>query len=205
MLKSLLALIAILSLDTNATVSDKVIAGSIANGCFDQGRIVVSSGPLDIAIAGAGWIPLLAKDGTIVYTRDGALGMDQQGRLSHRPSGLPVVIRGDNDEFTTVSLTASATRPFDQGRTGRSARLNSMSFSDEGALVGYYNDGQSSELAQLKLAAFENSHGLVAQDTKAGLHRASARVGEIAYGAPTTNPFGKIVARHLEIDPKRGH
>lgn len=200
-MKDFMWFIAILSLNANASVPDKVVAGSLANNCFTQGEIEKSIGQLDVAIAGEGWIPLRLPNGTLLYTRYGAFGMDRQGFLVHTPSNFPVVTHDKNGSFAKVSLASFVTKPFRGGR-GRVAKLNAMTFSDEGELKGFYNDGDTAILTKLTLVAFENPKRLLVADRRMRLFVAPASVGELGYGQPLSHPFGKLFARSLEAEPE---
>lgn len=59
---------------------DGYVDGAIRKNTL-QGSIRVSSNPLDIAIDGEGYIPVVSKDGEIQYTRDGSLKLGANGYL----------------------------------------------------------------------------------------------------------------------------
>jgi len=48
---------------------------------FTEGAFRVTENPLDVAIAGKGFFRVTLPDGTTGYTRDGALNLDDTGRL----------------------------------------------------------------------------------------------------------------------------
>ena len=48
---------------------------------FTQGSIVQTENSLDVAIQGRGFLQVLMPDGTIGYTRDGTLQLDNAGQL----------------------------------------------------------------------------------------------------------------------------
>ena len=48
---------------------------------FTQGSIEFSANSLDLAITGDGFFPLLAKDGSLVYTRNGSFMLDQNSKV----------------------------------------------------------------------------------------------------------------------------
>ncbi len=186
---------------SNAVVSSKVITGSIANSCFVQGEIVDTDRTFDIGIGGEGWIPLQDASGKIVYSRYGALGMNDEGLLVHVPSSLPVVSIESDGNVQQIDLAQHASRPFFGHKDGRQAKLIHMFFSEEGVLEGIYNDGKSTHISKLTLAAFENPSKLALIDSQKHIFSASPAAGEVAYGYATTAPFGKIFARSLEEVP----
>lgn len=60
---------------------------------FEQGPLLETGNPLDVAVAGEGWIAVQAADGTEAYTRAGDLMIDLNGFL-RTGSGLPVMGEG---------------------------------------------------------------------------------------------------------------
>ena len=48
---------------------------------FTQGNLAQTDNPLDLAIEGRGFFQVLRADGTLVYSRDGSLQIDNQGQL----------------------------------------------------------------------------------------------------------------------------
>ena len=57
---------------------------------FDQGPLMATGRQLDVAVQGAGWIAVEARDGREAYTRNGALQTSAEGLLQ-TSSGLNVV------------------------------------------------------------------------------------------------------------------
>src|SRR5690606_8665314 len=48
---------------------------------YTQGNIVQTDGQLDVAIEGRGFLQVLMPDGTMAYTRDGALQVSRDGQV----------------------------------------------------------------------------------------------------------------------------
>lgn len=78
-----------------------VVDASVAN-VFDQGPLMATGRPLDVAVQGAGWIAVETVDGGEAYTRAGNLQTDVNGQLQ-TASGLnvlgdggPIAIPPDN-------------------------------------------------------------------------------------------------------------
>ncbi|MFZ4535658.1 flagellar basal-body rod protein FlgF [Propionivibrio sp.] len=65
-----------------------VVDASVAN-VFDQGPMMATGRPLDVAVQGAGWIAVEAPDGREAYTRAGNLQINANGQLQ-TASGLNV-------------------------------------------------------------------------------------------------------------------
>ncbi|NUQ00225.1 MAG: flagellar hook protein FlgE [Armatimonadetes bacterium] len=57
---------------------------------YSQGSLTNTGENLDLAILGDGFFMLRDADGNDFYTRDGSLGLDANGRLTHSASGLAV-------------------------------------------------------------------------------------------------------------------
>ncbi len=182
-------------------ISGKVLAGSVANVAFLQGEISKTGRSLDIGIGGEGWIPLKAKNGSIVYTRHGSLGMNSQGLLCQLPSGLPLLF-ADNGQMVPYSLEDVARKEF-AGDPQREAKLIHLAFTEDGVLQGFYSDGQTVDLRVLTLAAFENARGLVLSDRDNHLYKRTRKARGVAFGHPLNHPFGKVFPQSLEVGLKQ--
>ncbi len=73
---------------TRAFVVDASVVDS-----FDQGPMVATGRPLDVAVQGAGWLAVETADGREAYTRAGNLQINANGQLQ-TASGLNVVGEG---------------------------------------------------------------------------------------------------------------
>ncbi|MFT3851055.1 MAG: flagellar basal-body rod protein FlgF [Propionivibrio sp.] len=94
---------------TRAFVAD----ASVAN-VFDQGPMMATGRPLDVAVQGAGWIAVEGPNGTEAYTRAGNLQVNVNGQLQ-TASGLnvlgdggPIAIPPDNNITISPDGTVSA-------------------------------------------------------------------------------------------------
>ena len=78
-----------------------VVDASVAN-VFDQGPLMATGRPLDVAVQGAGWIAVETPDGGEAYTRAGNLQTDVNGLLQTagglnvQGDGGPIAIPPDN-------------------------------------------------------------------------------------------------------------
>lgn len=69
---------------------------------FDQGPLMTTGRPLDVAVQGAGWIAVESPDGSEAYTRNGALQVNAAGLLTTAAGqnvvgdGGPITIPPDN-------------------------------------------------------------------------------------------------------------
>ena len=90
-----------------------VVDASVAN-VFDQGPLMATGRPLDVAVQGAGWIAVEGANGTEAYTRAGNLQVNVNGQLQ-TASGLnvlgdggPIAIPPDNNITISPDGTVSA-------------------------------------------------------------------------------------------------
>ncbi|MDR1647458.1 MAG: flagellar basal-body rod protein FlgF [Zoogloeaceae bacterium] len=95
-----------------------VVDESIQN-IFDEGPILHTSNPLDIAVQGAGWIAVASPDGNgEAYTRAGALEIDVNGILQTKSGfvvmgdGGPIAIPPDNNITIGADGTVSLVPTF---------------------------------------------------------------------------------------------
>lgn len=87
-----------------------VVDASVADN-FEQGPMMVTGRPLDVAVKGAGWIAVEGRDGREAYTRAGNLQINANGQLQ-TAGGLnvlgedgPIAIPPDN----TVTIAPNGT------------------------------------------------------------------------------------------------
>ena len=62
---------------------DGYVTGSVRTN-YTQGSIRITSNPYDVAIDGAGYIPVVSPSGEVQYTRDGAFKQGKDGYLTTR-------------------------------------------------------------------------------------------------------------------------
>ena len=94
-----------------------VVDASVAN-VFDQGPLMATGRPLDVAVHGAGWIAVEGANGAEAYTRAGNLQVNVNGQLQ-TASGLnvlgdggPIAIPPDNNITIAPDGTVSAIPSF---------------------------------------------------------------------------------------------
>jgi flagellar basal-body rod protein FlgG len=127
---------------------------------YSQGDTQMTGNPLDLVIEGDGFLQFLRQDGVIVYSRDGSLRLDGEGRLVNA-GGLLV--------------TPEITVPED---------ATAVSVDPDGTIsVLVSGDAQPQILGQLELARFINPTGLSAEG-------GNALVETVASGNPITGVPG---------------
>jgi flagellar hook-basal body protein len=118
-----------------------VVDASVAN-VFDQGPMMATGRPLDVAVQGAGWIAVEGPNGTEAYTRAGNLQVNVNGQLQ-TASGLnvlgdggPIAIPPDNSITISPDGTVSAVPLFgdaEQRQCGRSDQARQSAGEPAGA------------------------------------------------------------------------
>jgi flagellar basal-body rod protein FlgG len=140
---------------------------------FDDGELKKSEGPLDLAIRGQGFFEVRRADGTLAYTRSGALQVTRERLLATADGHVLTPELQVPEEATSVAVDAG-------GRV--SARV----------------PGENSpvEIGRLELARFVNPAALTALG--GNLFAASERSGDALYGRPGEEGFGTLTQGFLE-------
>jgi flagellar basal-body rod protein FlgG len=138
---------------------------------FTQGQLTQTGGNLDLAIQGDGFFEVQRPDGTIGYTRDGALKLNAQGQVV-TVDGLPVL---------------SGFQPIPSG-------ASSVNISENGQVTVQTASGTSS--FRVTLARFANPAGL--QSMGGNLYQETAASGSPEVGNPGEQGFGSIMQGYTE-------
>jgi flagellar basal-body rod protein FlgG len=140
---------------------------------FTQGNIIQTGNPLDVAIQGRGLLQVSLPDGTLAYSRDGTLQMDETGQLV-TSMGYPI-----EPSITIPDGTLSVT------------------ISSDG-VVSVLEPGSAapSEVGNIQLADFINPTGL--QPIGNNLFLESAASGSPQTGTPGLDGLGTLVQNSLE-------
>jgi flagellar basal-body rod protein FlgG len=140
---------------------------------FEQGNLITTNNPLDVAIEGQGFFAVQQNDGTTAYTRASELKTDGEGRIvtaEGLPLDPPITIPA---EATGISIAANGTV---------SATLP--------------GEATPTELGQLTIATFVNPAGL--QATGHNLYVATPASGEASVGAPGDQGRGTLLQGSVE-------
>jgi len=140
---------------------------------FTQGNIVQTDNALDVAVNGRGFLQVLRPDGSLGYTRDGALHMDAQGQLV-TTSGYPI-----QPAITIPEGAQSITIGID-------------------GVVSVQEQGQAAptQVGALQMADFVNPAGL--QPLGENLYAETASSGAPQGGNPGLNGLGSVMQGALE-------
>jgi flagellar basal-body rod protein FlgG len=138
-----------------------------------QGNIVQTNNALDVAIQGNGFFQILHPDGTVVYTRDGSLSLNQDGQIvtSNGYALEPAI----NVPPNTLSVTV--------GSDGTVSALVSGNTSP-------------TQIGTIDLVQFINPTGLEAIGQN--LFRQSASSGDPQTGTPGRDGLGSLIQGSLE-------
>ena len=140
---------------------------------FTQGNLQQTGNALDVAVQGNGFFQVLQPDGTMAYTRDGSLQVDNQGALV-TANGYLI-----QPQITIPAGALSVT-------IGVDGTVSAL-------LPGTVNPTQ---VGALQLASFVNSTGL--QSTGENLYLETASSGTPSVNTPGTNGLGKLIAGNVE-------
>jgi len=140
---------------------------------FSQGSIQNTENAYDVAIEGRGFLQVLMPDGTMGYTRDGALSMDSQGQLVTSNGFIiqpPIVIPPQNQSVT---------------------------ISQDGLVsVLLPGGGAPNQIGQIQLTDFINPSGL--QPIGQNLYTETVASGPPQTDNPGSAGLGKLQQRSLE-------
>lgn len=140
---------------------------------FSSGNLRQTSGPLDLAIEGQGFFQVQLPDGTIGYTRSGALHLSAEGRI----------VTSDG-----YSLDPQLTIP---------ANATSISVSKDGILSARLaGQAASQQIGTIELALFQNPGGLRA--VGGSLFATTTASGEPTTAVPGAEGLGTIAQGFLE-------
>jgi flagellar basal-body rod protein FlgG len=147
------------------------VAGS--EKLFTQGNIEQTGNSLDVAVQGRGFLQVTMPDGTIAYTRDGSLHMDQNGQIV-TANGYAV--------DPAVSIPANA---------------QSITIGSDGTIsVSLPGQAATQQIGTVQLADFINPAGL--QPNGDNLYLETASSGSPQIGQPGLNGLGTLAQGALE-------
>ena len=138
-----------------------------------QGVLSQTSGDLDVAIDGKGYLEVTLPSGGVAYTRDGALKRSVDGEI---------VTADGNAVAPGITIPADA---------------KSISINGNGEVYAYFTGQvQPTLLGQFTLATFTNEKGLEA--TGSNLFLESPASGPAIVGTPGLDGFGMLRQGYLE-------
>lgn len=140
---------------------------------FSQGAATQTDNPLDVAIVGKGFLQVLMPDGTLGFTRDGALQVDAQGQLV-TPNGSPIQ--------PAINIPAEA---------------QSITIGVDGVIsVATAGTSFTTQVGQIQLASFMNPAGL--QPTGDNMYIETTSSGTAQTGNPGVAGMGTVRQGFIE-------
>jgi flagellar basal-body rod protein FlgG len=140
---------------------------------FSQGDSETTGNPLDLLIEGDGFFQVTRPDGTIAYSRDGSMRMDESGRVVNS-DGLPL------QPEITIPAEATSVQIAKDGTVSATIPGNST----------------PTRVGQIELARFINAAGLSSEG--ANLYAATSSSGQPVTGTPGLTGLGGIQQGFLE-------
>jgi len=139
---------------------------------FTPGDLTQTGEKLDVAIQGDGFFEVQMPDGTLAYTRDGALKTDSSGRIVNT-DGYPLQGGFQPVPAGTTNINISAT----------------------GAVT--YTTASGNTNSQVQVVRFNNPGGLEAMGHN--LYKETTASGTPELGEPGQNGFGQLQQGYLEL------
>lgn len=139
---------------------------------FTTGELTTTRERWDLAINGDGFLEILLPDGTLAYTRDGALKVDQNGQVT---TSQGQIVQGG---FGVVP-----------------ANTTNVNIEQNGTVTISTPDGD--EVFNVTLVRFQNPSGL--RNIGGNLYVESLASGPPEPGNPGENGFGRLLQGYLEM------
>jgi flagellar basal-body rod protein FlgG len=163
------------------TASQTPVALQIGHGArlvgspkiFSQGDSETTGNPLDLLIEGDGFMQFTRPDGSLAYSRDGSLRLDESGRIVNS-EGLPL------QPEMTVPTEATAIQVAKDGTVSVTVPGNS----------------QTTTVGQIELARFINEAGLSSEG--GNMYSATSSSGQPTTGTPGASGLGTLQQGFLE-------
>lgn len=113
---------------------------------FSKGNLIETNGTLDLAIDGDGFFSVILPNGEIRYTRDGSfkLSVDYDESMLVTSEGYIVLDEDDNEIY------------IEEG-------ISDINIDEMGYITGIDEDGETVEIARLKIVRFLNPNGLLSE------------------------------------------
>ncbi|WP_374408657.1 flagellar hook-basal body protein [Pelagerythrobacter sp.] len=161
---------------------------------FGLGPIEQTGSALDLAITGDGFFTMQAADsGRTVYTRNGALEMDESGYITDGGTNRLQVFPTDADG-TVTSATPVDAQIAPVNADG--AEFVGVTVGADGTVSASYADGSVTAVGSVALASFITPTGL--KQIGSSNWEATGISGEAKYGSPGNGQYGKLMSGALE-------
>lgn len=140
---------------------------------FSQGNLAQTDNPLDVAIEGRGFLQVLLPDGSLAFSRDGSVQVDNQGQLV-TPNGY--------------AIQPSINIPID---------AQSVTIAMDGTVsIAMQGQAATTQVGSIQLADFINPAGL--QPMGGNLYLETTSSGSPQVGSPGSNGLGSLLQGYIE-------
>ncbi len=140
---------------------------------FSQGAVSQTDNPLDVAIEGKGFLQVLLPDGSLAYSRDGSVQVDNQGQLV-TPNGY--------------AIQPAINIPID---------AQSITIAKDGTIsVSLQSSSATTQVGTIQLADFINPAGLQAAGDNLYLETTSSGAPQV--GTPGQSGLGTLLQGFVE-------
>lgn len=161
---------------------------------FTAGSVEQTGSSLDLAINGDGFFATkAAEDGSMSYTRNGAMVRDNNGYIQDGSDNRLQVFPVDAAGVVTGTTPVDALAP----------RLNAAGFefvgltiAEDGLMTATYGDGTTTNVGRVALASFASNTGL--QQVGSSNWEATGLSGQATYGEAGSGRFGSLRSGALE-------
>jgi len=140
---------------------------------FEQGSLMATGNPLDVAIQGDGFFVVKMPDQTNAYTRDGSFKVNADG----------IVVTADGHYVDPQIQVPANSSNLIVGPDGR-------------VTVTLQGDDVPTEIGQLEIAQFVNPSGM--RSIGQNLYQGTDASGTATIGSPGTNGAGTLSSQYLE-------
>ncbi len=166
---------------------------------LSQGPLVPAGSQLTLAVEGEGYFVVEDDQGQRYYTRDGNFQINARGQLVSS-SGLPVIgwtnernlFDAENPPLFILQGAAEETADHDSSAVG----VRRFQIGNDGHIRSVMRDGSTRTLGQLRLARFNNPHGL--RSVGRNLYLPTASSGAAISGPPGSSGLGQVLPGHTE-------
>lgn len=159
---------------------------------FAMGPIEQTGSALDLAITGDGFFATKAlSDGQVLFTRNGAFGMDEQGFVQDGSGNVLQVFAPGADPLVDTPIDAQIPLT-----NGSGAIFAGLTIGLDGKLMASYADGSNEEVGTVALSSFASPAGL--RQMGSSNWTATGLSGAPTFGIPGEGAYGNVLSGAIE-------
>lgn len=152
---------------------------------------------LDVAFAGAGAQTIALDLGISGDSATWAGGVPNAAAVGTKFSDLPSLSGVTKRPFSSTAFAGSSSTTLRKQDGYGEGVLQNIAIDREGVMSGAYSNGQSQDLYRIALYRFPSEHGLKHEGNNH--FSATDASGAAQEGVPSTENFGKVASKHLEM------